>query len=203
MNAARIRPHRPALTPLQAQAARVAKSAALAAPDPSAPDLGADGPASLARSSRVVRVDGTIRGAGQKRATPVYARRVDASTLFERMNNAGQLSDRQARAGLKLLLLARTAYLHQRVTARPMTEPNIDDDGEDEGEMEVVVPEPFDARTYHRHLLRQLPAAMAAMVERACDWTPEQQVGHPGVRFLATFQIALTRLADLMELPHE
>lgn len=168
-------------------------------------DHGCDlGPAAQARSSTVERVGGTLRGAGQREATPTYARRVDASTLFERMSMAGQLSDRQARAGMVMLRLSRMAGMAGNVTARlPVMPTPGPDDNEERDDADPLVPEGWDARTWHRHLLRQLPGHMASMVDRACDWTPERQAGHPGIRFLAVFQIALTRLADLLDLPKQ
>ena len=184
-----------------------ARALALIAPTPCGPDgedHGMDlGPAALARTRTLARVDGKLRGAGQRQADPVYAVRLDAETLFERMNNAGQLSDRQCRAGLKLLLLSRMAGLDARVTARLPVTPTPDDDDEEADEVEALVPEGYDARTWHRWLLRQLSGHGAALVEAACRWTPENRIGHPGVRFLATFQVMLDKVADLLRLPQE
>jgi len=184
-----------------------ARVLALIAPSPAGPD-GADhgmdlGPAAHARSTSIERVGGTLRGAGQREATPTYARRVDASTLFERMSMAGQLSDRQARAGMVMLRLSRMAGMAGSVTARLPVMPMPGPDDEERDDADPLVPEGWDARTWHRHLLRQLPGHMASMVDRACDWTPERQAGHPGIRFIAVFQLALTRLADLLGLPKE
>jgi hypothetical protein len=184
----------------RAERQRIKQINAPVAPGPDGEDHGMDlGPASIARGGSVERVGGKLAGAGQKQAAPVYARKLDASTLFERMNDVGQLSDRQAKAGNQLWRLKRAAGVEARVTARYLVVPEKVEGADDDDEtlIETVCPDGFDHRTYYRFVLRQLPSHMAHLVEKGCDWTPEMQRGHPGVRFLPTFQIALDRLAEV------
>ena len=175
---------------------RMADARALAlAQQAERPDHALDlGPAALARDMALVRVGGTIRGAGQRRADAVEAVQVQGTTLFDRMHGAGQLSDRQHRAGRRLHGLWRAAGLNPALAARyPGMQPTPnDDDGEDLPERD---PDGATPRDVHRRLMRMLPAHMASLLDAACLWLPEQPVGHPGMRFLATFQTALDRLA--------
>jgi hypothetical protein len=173
-------------------------------PGPDGEDHGMDlGPAALARG-KIERVGGTIRHSAQRKAVPVHARKVEQTDLFARMNSVGQLSDRQAKAGHTILRLKRAAGLDPRVTARyQVVHDRSGDDDDDTEIIEAICPPEFDPRSYHRHLLRRLPAQSAFLIDRACDWTLEHQVGHPGVRFLATFQEGLSRLADILRIKDE
>lgn len=174
------------------------------APGPDGEDHGLDlGPASLARPTTLQRVEGKLRGAGQRKATPVYARMVDCTDLFERLNMAGQLTDRQTKAGKRLLSLKRAAGLEPRVTAQhPVVHDQVHEAEADEV-VEDICPAGFDPRTYYRHLLRQVPSLSADMLHAACDWTPERPTGSPPMRFLATFQEALNKVADVLGLKRE
>jgi hypothetical protein len=175
------------------------------APGPDGEDHGMDlGPAALARPSTIQRVGGRLRGAGQKEATPTYARMIDATTIFERMNLSAQLSDRQAQAGHRILMLRHAAGILPRVTAKYVIvqppPPDDDDDPETAADVDPLFPDGYDARTYHRWALRQLAPPVAAMIDRACEWTPENPVGRPETRFLATFQEGLDKLADIFSI---
>jgi hypothetical protein len=169
------------------------------APGPDGEDHAMDlGPAMQARGGVVERVGGRMTSTAQRKATPVYARMMDASTLFERMNEVSQLSDRQAKAGHRLWLLKRAAGVEPMVTARYRAVPEHVESGDDVAEVvESVCPDGFDPRTYYRAVLRDLPSHTAALLDVACDWTPEHRVGHPGVRWLEAFQFGLDRLAML------
>lgn len=175
---------------------------------PEGEDHGLDlGPAAQARPSSMVRVAGKLGGAGQRAATPVYARMIDCTDLFERLNLAAQITDRQCAAGKRMLGLKLAAGLEPRVTAKHEVVRD-DQDGqetpfEDVEVVEDICPPEYDPRTYFRHLLRQLPSVMADMVVAACDWDPERSIGHPGTARLATFQQALDKLADVLGLKRQ
>jgi hypothetical protein len=169
---------------------------------PDGEDHGLDlGPAALARPARLERVDGKLRGAGQRMATPVYARMIDCVDLFSRLNQSGQLTDRQCKAGLRMLALKRAAGLEPRVTAKHTIVREEDDQPPVLDEVEVaedICPPGYDPRTWYRHLLRQLASQSADLVDQACDWDPERKVGRVPTALLATFQSALDRIADLL-----
>lgn len=183
----------------RAQIQRVRDINAPRSPGPDGEDHGMDlGPAAIARGGDITRVGGRISGAAQKHAAPVYARIIDASTLFERMNLAAQISDREAKAGHRLVLLKRAAGIEPRVTARyAVVHDKIEEAVQDGEVIEAVCPDNYDPRTYYRFVLRQLPDHMAHLVDSACDWSADRPTGHPGVQFLATFQIALQRLCGI------
>lgn len=190
----------------QDRKAEHARVLTLIAPTPCGPDgddHGMDlGPAAHARQTSLVRVGGKLRGAGQRSADAVQAVRVQGTTLFDRMHAAGQLSDRQHAAGRRLHNLWRAAGLNPQVSARypGSLAAMSDDDGEDFPDRD---PDGATPRDNHRRLMRQLPAHMASLLDAACMWLPERPVGHPGVRYLATFQESLNRLADIWGMKQE
>lgn len=93
-----------------------------------APDLGADGPATLARIYRVATIPGTRRVTARQACEPLEA-----------LHEAGQLTDAQYEAGRRLRVFLAASWPADRVTARwgCASDPgDLDDDGEARTEAE-------------------------------------------------------------------
>ena len=165
---------------------------------PEGEDHGLDlGPAAQARPTTMVRVDGKLGGAGQRKATPVYARMVDCTNLYHRLSLAGQITDRQCQVGNWLITLRWAAGLDSRVTAKHEIMHDAAAELADEAaEVKAVCPDGYDPRTYYRYLMRRVTSEQARWIDDACGWTPENPVGRPPSGWMATFKAGLDVIAD-------
>ena len=167
MNAVRIRPAKPLL--LQARHDAQACAAKLAA---ERPDHGTLTPAQAARPQRIIE---TI-------AAGITRRVYDDATLADRMLRAGQLSDRQHQAAVKVLELHDEAGFEPRVAGSYA--PRGWSSGHDDDSSEAAAIGRF------RKLLGHNSPAAAWILHGMCL---EQ---HPGVSKLASLQAALNDLAN-------
>jgi hypothetical protein len=134
----------------------------------------------LARPSVFVTVATGSTAIGRER---VEARRYEDAHLIDRMHHCSQLSDRQHEAAQKLLEMWVAAGLTSRGVAaygEPVASgrPVLDDDDQ-----------PTAADRYRRFMRRQ-PEHFARLFESTLLGQ------HPGIRWLATLQAGLDRLAD-------
>lgn len=107
--------------------------------------------------------------------------------LIDSLHDRSQLSDRQYDAACRLAHMRRTAGMDRGITARLDT---LRDDVEDEtdADSDGTPPEEIEA-AYHR--------LMRLVGDPAAGHIGAMLLGqHPGVRWLATVQDGLTRLAD-------
>lgn len=153
-----------------------------------APDLGADGDAMQARPRETRRIEGVRVSSTRSVAIDVTAY-TDAH-LIDRMHHAGQLSDRQHAAALRLYGLFLAAGLEPRTSARQETLREPVETMEAEADGEPVE----DARVAYRRILRGVGPHFAWTLDGMCHGQ------HPGVRWLATLQSALGVLADDWEM---
>ena len=140
------------------------------------PDFGDHlGLAAKVRKSSIVEIEAESRGSVQ-RGDVIEARRYEDVTIFDRLNQKGQFSDRQATAGNRLLSLANSAGLVGGGCGsyEPRTSPTASS-GRPDGKT------PLDE---YRGIMRELGQHRAGLLEKMLF-----DERHPGTQWLATMQV--------------
>lgn len=170
------------------------------APDPDPHDHALDlGPASHARPSSIERIRGQSRHTAQREA-PITARVYADSTAFDLLRFTRYITERQHRAGIRLHKLWVAAGLEPRTTARipHASEPSDLDDTDSNADIEIH--DRDTCRRMHRAIMRDMPAALPAILDELCMW----HAGRAVRNYRATdVHAALDWLADHWDIPRE
>ena len=162
------------------------------------PDRGADGEAFAGRPF-VMSDQGAVSRGSVATGRVVHAKRMLDTCLMDRMHSCSQLSDRQHKAGKALLRMFHSAKMGGRTTAKlpyvheekPEEIEEIEEGGE-EGllALDVVLDED---ETWGDRLRRILKSFEGKQADLLMDLFADR---HPGVKWLATVQCCLDRMAD-------
>jgi hypothetical protein len=152
-------------------------------------DNGPDSPAHRARPAAMHSPEARSRGSVSPGLRTEVVRYADA-TLYDRMHQRAQISDRQHRAAERIAQMWTSAGMNPRMSAtlalrREDEQPFDAPTGRGQAD-----PDAPTARDVYRTFMRCLPAAYAVRIDAML------LDEHPGVRWLATLQSALDWCAD-------